>query len=263
MSDETSPRPVFMRRARILIALLIREMCARFGRSIGGYIWAIAEPAGGILLLAIAFSFVSHKPPIGTSFMLFYATGIVPFMMYNTIANSTMLSIRANRGLLAYPVVTALDTILARCLLDTLTYCVIAAILFPAIILLENAPANIDLATIALAAAMASALGLGVGTLNCVLIGFFPTWQNVWSMINRPLFVVSGVLFSFDSLPTELRNILWFNPVAHVIGTMREGIYGVGGEGFVSLTYLTGMAMTVFVVGAFLLRRNEGYLVQA
>lgn len=263
MSDETSPRHIHMRRTRILAALVIREMCARFGRSIGGYVWAIAEPAGGILLLAIAFSFVSHKPPIGSSFMLFYATGIVPFMMYNTVANSTMLSIRANRGLLTYPVVTALDTILARCLLDTLTYCVIGAILLPAIILFDSAPTNIDPATIALAAAMACALGLGVGTLNCVLIGFFPTWQNVWAMINRPLFVVSGVLFSFDTLPTDLRNLLWFNPVAHVIGTMREGIYGVGGEGFVSLPYLLGTAMTLFVCGAFLLRRNEGYLIQA
>lgn len=242
---------------------MIREMCARFGRSIGGYVWAIAEPAGGILLLAIAFSFVSRTPPIGTSFMLFYATGIVPFMMYNTIANSTMLSIRANRGLLTYPVVTALDTIIARCILDALTYCVVGAILLPAIILYDGAATNMDPATIALAAAMATALGLGVGTLNSVLIGFFPTWQNVWSMINRPLFVVSGVLFSFDTLPTTLRDILWFNPVAHVIGTMREGIYGVGGEGFVSLPYLFGSAMVLFVVGAFLLRRNGEHLIQS
>ncbi len=263
MSKQVSMRLLLARRIRILIALMIRETCARFGRSLGGYLWAIAEPAGGILLLAVAFSFVSHTPPIGTSFMLFYATGIVPFMMYSTVANSTMLAIRANRGLLTYPVVSALDTVVARGMLDALTYCVIGFILFPAIILHDGAATNLDAAALALAILMAGTFGLGVGTLNCVLIGFFPTWQNVWSMLNRPLFVVSGVLFSFDSVSAGLRDILWFNPVAHVIAETRLGIYGVASDGFVSLSYVFGSAMALFLIGAFLLRRNEGSLSQA
>ena len=41
---------------------------------------------------------------------------------------------------------------------------------------------------------MAGLLGLGVGTINCVLFGLFPTWRHFWNVLTKPLFVVSGVL---------------------------------------------------------------------
>ena len=70
----------------MIFALVVREMGAKFGRSAGGYLWAIAEPLGGIVLLAIAFSLALRAPPSGTSFILFYATGTVPFSMFSTMA---------------------------------------------------------------------------------------------------------------------------------------------------------------------------------
>ena len=61
-------------------------MSTRFGRSYGGYVWAIAEPLGGILLLNIAFSLTLRHPPLGTNFALFYATGIIPFFLFTGVA---------------------------------------------------------------------------------------------------------------------------------------------------------------------------------
>ena len=73
-------RPVPMQRLRVLFALILRDMSAKFGRSVGGYLWAVAEPLGGIVLLAVAFSLALRMPPIGTSFLFFYATGMIPFI---------------------------------------------------------------------------------------------------------------------------------------------------------------------------------------
>ena len=75
-----------MQHLRVIFALVVREMGTKFGRSAGGYLWAVAEPLGGIVLLAIAFSLALRAPPLGTSFILFYATGTVPFGMFNTMA---------------------------------------------------------------------------------------------------------------------------------------------------------------------------------
>ena len=50
---QLSPHAVSASRAcgtlRVVAALVLREMGTRFGRSSGGYLWAIAEPLGGIL----------------------------------------------------------------------------------------------------------------------------------------------------------------------------------------------------------------------
>jgi capsular polysaccharide transport system permease protein len=251
------------RKASVLAALIIRETCARFGRSWGGYLWALAEPVGGILLFAIAFSYIARTPPIGTSFIFFYASGIIPFLTYNSVANAAMQAIRANRGLLTYPVVTPLDTLIARALLEMVTHFALATILFTLLAVLEAPRLNIEPVALATAFLMACGLGIGVGTLNCVLTGFLPTWQNVWSVLNRPLFLISGVLFTFDSLPTALRNALWFNPVAHVVVETRYGLYGVQTPGFTSPLYVFGTGMALFVIGAFLLKRNEGRLLNA
>lgn len=103
---------------RVIFALILREASTRFGRSVGGYFWSIAEPAGGILLLSVAFSFLLRSPPIGSSFFLFYASGVVPLVFFTTLSGALAQSIQSNRGLLTYPVVTIPDVMVARTLLE-------------------------------------------------------------------------------------------------------------------------------------------------
>ena len=43
---------------------------------------------------------------------------------------------------------------------------------------------------------------------------------------SRPLFLLSGILYLYDSVPTAFQAILWWNPMVHVIGLMRSGFYG-------------------------------------
>ena len=52
-------------------------------------------------------------------------------------------------------------------------------------------------------------LGLGFGTLNCVLFGFLPTWRNIWNVLTKPLFLMSGMFYTFESLPQRAQAILW------------------------------------------------------
>jgi capsular polysaccharide transport system permease protein len=255
-------RQVPLQRFRVLFALILREMGAKFGRSVGGYIWAIAEPLGGIVLLAVAFSLALRLPPIGTSFLFFYATGVIPFFLYSTVAGGAANAVRANRGLLTYPVVTPLDAILAGFVLDILTMGVVALVLFTGIILVDDVAVNFEPARVVRALGMAALLGLGIGTLNCVLFGFFPTWKNIWTVLTRPLFLVSGVFFTFDSAPPGLQEVLWYNPIAHVIGEMRAGFYGGYHAEYVSYPYVFGIALTLFVIGAHLLRRHASFLIE-
>jgi capsular polysaccharide transport system permease protein len=256
------PGRLWFRLLRVIFALVLREMGTTFGRSAGGYLWAILEPLGGIMLLAIAFGLAIRTPPLGTSFMLFYATGIIPFYMFNNMSKAVSAAVVSNRGLLTYPVVSLLDAVFAKFLLNLLTLLTVAVILFASIVFVSDLDINLDLGAAASAMALAAALGLGVGAINCVLFGFFPTWKNVWSVLTRPLFIVSGVFFTFDSVPKTFQTVLWWNPVTHAIGMMRAGFYGAYDPYYVSLPYALGVAGTTFVVGAYLLRRHTAVLLE-
>ncbi|HRO12018.1 MAG TPA: ABC transporter permease, partial [Amaricoccus sp.] len=240
-------RPVPLQRLRVLFALILRDMNAKFGRSVGGYLWAVAEPLGGIVLLAVAFSLALRMPPIGTSFLFFYATGMIPFTLYGNVAASAANAVRSNRGLLSYSVVTPLDAVLAGALLELMTMSVVAALLFTGIVIVDDVVVNFEPIRVVRSFAMAAVLGLGVGTLNCVLFGFFPTWKNIWGVLNKPLFLISGVFFTFNSAPPAFQEVLWYNPLSQIIGEMRAGFYGAYRADYVSDLYVFGIGLSLFV----------------
>jgi capsular polysaccharide transport system permease protein len=254
-------RPGFQK-LRVLFALVAREASTQFGRSVGGYFWAIAQPLAGILLLAVAFSLALRTPPLGTNFILFYSTGTIPFAMFNALAGGIGNTVGSNRGLLAYPVVSVLDAVFGTFILTFMTNAIIALLLYSGIILVLGLYVSLDLAAIALAFVLAAMLGLGVGTLNCVLFGFFPTWKNIWKVLTRPLFILSGILFTFESVPARFQGVLVYNPLVHIIGLMRSGFYGAYDPQYISLPYVLGIAGSTFVIGAYLLRRHASYLIE-
>ena len=118
------------RTSRTIAALILREMSTTFGRSPGGYLWAILDPVAGLLLLSFVFSLAFAGPPLGTSFGLFYATGYLPFVMFNEIANKMATSINFSKPLLAYPAVTLLDALIARFSLAILTNIMVGYIIY-------------------------------------------------------------------------------------------------------------------------------------
>ena len=254
-------RPAFQR-LRVIAALVMRSMGTRKGRASGGYIWAILEPLGGTLLLALAFGVMLRSPPLGNSFILFYATGVVPWRLYGAMARQVAGSITTNRGLLSYPVVNPLDAVFAKFTLTFLTDFFVATVLFSAIALFTDADMVVDLGRAATAFVLASLLGLGVGTVNCVLTGFFPTWRNIWSVISRPLFLASGILYLYEGVPPSFQAILWWNPVIHVTAMMRSAFFGSYDPTFISVPYVLGIAATLFLTGGWLLRRHASFLIE-
>lgn len=242
--------------------MVIREMATRFGRSWGGYLWAIAEPLGGILMLTFAFSFMLRTPPLGTNFALFYATGIIPFMLFSSVHGSVSQAINTNRGLLTYPVVQPLDAVFAKFLTSFMTLFVVGVLLYTGIILYFQLPVSLDPAAIFSGFLLMGLLGLGLGTINCVLFGFWPTWRHVWNVLTKPLFIASGMFYTFDSLPVQAQSVLWYNPLIHAVGLMRSGFYGGYDASYVEPLYVLGLSGGLFVIGAFLLRRHAVALLE-
>ena len=171
----------------MLFALVVREMSTKFGRRGGGYFWAIAEPVGGILLLTAAFSIAIRKPPLGTDFALFYASGIIPFYLFSHVTGSVSQAISSNRGLLTYPVVNPLDAVIAKFVTDFLTMFLTGVLVYTFIILHHGLVVSLDLARIFNGFLLMGLVGLGFGTVNCVIYGFWPTWRHIWNVLTEPL----------------------------------------------------------------------------
>ena len=240
---------------RTVAALILREMSTRYGRTPGGYLWGIAEPMAAIMILSLAFSLVMRAPSLGTSFLLFYATGYLPFSLYQTLSNTVGKAISFSKPLLKYPAVTWVDAVIARFLLNSLTEILITALLLGGILAVLDNRAVLDFPPLVTAMLLAMILGLGVGVLNCALSGLFPIWDMVWSIVTRPLFLASGVIFLYDIMPPVARDILWYNPLVHIVGRMRTGFYSTYTAPYVNETYVLVIALVCLVLGLVLLGR--------
>ena len=240
-----------------IVALMLREMSTRYGRSPGGYLWALLVPMGGIAVMAFGFSLVLQTPPLGNSFMLFYATGMLPFSQFTELDNTVSRALRYSKALLAYPAVRWIDAILARFLLNLLTKLVVTAIVLSSIMMISDTRTFVDVGAIVMALSMAAALGFGMGVMNCALDGLFPAWEMIWSIITRPIFLASGVLLLYRDMPPNVQEILWWNPLLHVVGEMRAGFYPLYESSYISPTYVFGVALSLLAMGLLLVRRHH------
>lgn len=240
--------------------MMLREMVTTYGRSPGGYLWAILEPVAAIALLSIAFSLAFAQPSLGTSFPLFYATAYLPYMLFHDVGNKVATSLKFSKPLMAYPAVTYVDAILARFILNTLTHLMVFAIVMSTIMFTLDTRAVVDLPAVLNALAMAAALGLGIGTLNCYLMLAFPAWERLWLILTRPLFILSGVFFLFEDVPAQFQTVLWFNPLYHITGAMRDAFYATYDANYVTPLYVYGVSAVALVFGLMALRNSHGEL---
>lgn len=239
---------------RSITALMLREMGSTYGTSPGGYVWAILQPVGTILILSFAFSLLLRTPSLGTSFILFYATGFLPYDIYNQLGNLVSKSLFYSRSMLAYPRVIWLDAILARVILNTTTLLTVFCIVTSGIIYFAGTRTVITVGPIVLGLSMALTFGIAVGLLNCVLGGLFPVWTVIYKIVRRPMFLASGVLFIMEDMPTGVQNILWWNPLIHATGIVRTGFYSNYYASYASPVYCFAVSLTAIAIGLIFVR---------
>lgn len=255
------PRRVRFRTFRVLGALMVREMITRYGRSWGGYMWAILEPAGIVMVLTLALGAFLHRPPIGNSFALFYASGYLVFYFFHQIANQSGTAVSVNRELMQLPMVRPLDAVISRFILTFLTLICVAVLIFGVLIMTTHN--TVDVGRVFKALLAVSVLGLGVGTTNAVIFTFVPVWRQIWTMATAPLMLISGTFFMFSSMPRNIQNLLTWNPLIHITGEMRMAFYPTYRGDYINLTYPIGVGLALVVIGMALVLRNHTALIEA
>jgi capsular polysaccharide transport system permease protein len=253
------PAPILKRprftAARAIAALMLREMGATYGRKPGGYVWALLEPIGVIVVLSIGFSLLVRHPPIGNSFLLFFATGFLPFRLYSQMYSKIQGALKYSRPLMAYPRVTWIDVILARFILALLTQSLVIFLAFGGILMMSDTNAIIDPIPILIGLSIVALLGLGVGLINAIVGGIWPVWLSLWSIMSRPLFFISGILFLYESMTDRVQAIIWWNPILHAVSYLRTGFYPTYRADFVSLIYCFAVVFIILPFGLLIMRR--------
>lgn len=242
---------------RTTFALMLREMSARYGRSPGGYLWALFSPMIMITVLAVAFSLLSRSPPLGSSFLLYYASGQLTLSIYQQIQGAVANALKYSGSLMQFPTVTWIDALLSRFMLNFLTSLIVFFLLLFSIAWFVGDPIRFDMALMLEAVAITGAIGLGFGALTCYLFTEMPGLGEFWAYASRPLFIASGVIFMYEDMPKAAQDILWWNPLMHMTSLVREAIYPRYTADFATPLYPILFALVCGVLGFLLVRQHH------
>lgn len=176
---------------RVIGALVLRETRATFGTTRFGYLWAILMPTLSTIVLVAVFTAVGRQPPFGTSFAVFFATGVLTLEVFNKLSDSLMSSFEANQALLAYPPIWPLDVVVARTILVSCTYILVMASLYGVLCLFDNVSPPVAPETVFGAFVGTTFLAFSFGLINAVVVSIWQSWRYVERILTRPLFFVS------------------------------------------------------------------------
>jgi capsular polysaccharide transport system permease protein len=238
---------------QVVRALMLREVRTLYGRHRLGYLWAFFEPLLHMGFWFVLFIFIRRAPSVyDMSPLLFLATGLIPFICFRNVSAFVQGAISSNSALLQFPPVKQIDTIIARFLLKSATMLIVGAGIFGVMIFTGVASWPSDPAQVLLATLAMLFLGLGFGSLNCMICVIYPAYLKLSGLVFRVLYFTSGLFFLPEMLPPKALEYLSWNPVLHGLGLFRSGWSSLYESQVASWNYLLSISAILFLLGLLL-----------
>ena len=238
----------FSLQMRSIFALILRRIRTKYATSRAGYIWAIVEPICWVFILKFAIQDkAAGLPPIGTSYEVFFATGVIIARTWRTVAQSTSGVLLRRKRML--PGLQRLDAAYATWILEMATGGVAMVVVLAGMALFgfETRPAHL---LTCLAAFGATALyTFGFSLMLALVMTLTPGLRHFQHIIMLALFITSGFSMLIDRVPPRIREILLWNPLLHCIEWFREGFYPGYVCASLSLSYLFGVTICFILIG--------------
>lgn len=242
-------REAVLEHARVVSALMLRDIKTRAGASYFGFLVGMFIPLAHIGLVLIVYIFLGRRAPIGTDVTLYLSTAIVPFVVWSYTHQKIMQSFEQNRALTAFPVVKLNDILIARSFVELLNGVLIVFIVY--VVLYMTVPdffmSNYAFVTYALF--LSYALGVSTGFLFGLFSILNPTVLIIGFVIIPLYWVTSGVFFIPDALPEQVKAILVIFPLSHVVDFGRVAFYPSYLSNYSNLVYVHAVIIGNVLIG--------------
>lgn len=240
--------------ARVVGALVMREMITRYGRHNIGFLWLFGEPmlfTAGIAALWNG----THAAHGGlVPIIPFAITGYSAVLIWRNGVSRCANAIEPNKALLFHRNVRVVDFFLARVALEvsgaTVSFLVIASATIFLGLTRGPADAGLVLAGWLYLSWYALGLGLVVGAMS----EYSEMVDRVWHTITYLYFPFSGAAFMVDWLPHGLQSYALWIPTVQINEMIRGGYFGAAVHARFDVLYLTKANLVLTLLGMALIR---------
>jgi ABC-type polysaccharide/polyol phosphate export permease len=231
--------------ARVLHALMMREVISRFGRHNLGALWLVAEPMIFTLGVAALWNALRLNHASDIPIIAFAITGYSSVLAWRNAASRCSMAIHANRGLLFHRNVRVLDVFITRAALElggaTASFFILALIFSS----LGYIGLPRDPLTVVAGWLLTCWFALSLGVLVGAATAFSEAIERLWTPAAYLLLPLSGAAFMVEWLPPATSPYILMVPMVHGVEMVRDGYFGNVVRTHYDVAYLVTVCLTM------------------
>lgn len=243
--------------ARVIGALLMREIITRFGRDNVGMLWLFGEPmifTIGVAALWTGMSAVGLRHGSSVPITMFAVTGYSSVLMWRNTASRCNSALQQNMGLLYHRNVRVIDVFLTRILLEAAAATMSFIFLSVLFIALEMGQPPVDLMRVVEGWLMLAWFACGLGMTMGAATSYSELVDRFWHPTSYILFPLSGAAFMVEWLPKSMQDFVLLLPMVHGVEMLRDGYFGDVVRTHYDVFYLATVNLVLTFTGLVLMR---------
>ena len=247
--------------ARVIWALIMREILTRYGRHNIGFLWLFAEPM--LFTLGVTALWTATKTVHGSDLPIvaFALTGYSSVLLWRNMPGRCIGALWQNLALLYHRNIKVLDIYLARILLEfggaTMSFAVLGTVLVGLQLLDPPQDVTKVIAGWLLLAWFGGALAIALGALS----HRYELVDKLWHPAAYLLFPLSGAAFMVSALPPFAQAVVLWIPTVHGVEMVRDGWFGDRALAIYDLGYLIPVNLVLTLYGLLQARRVAAIVV--
>jgi capsular polysaccharide transport system permease protein len=252
--DRPPAAPGFVDHLFIVRALILRDLRLKYWDNPFGFVMELIRPVAVMVAHYYLFYLMRRPMPGKIPIEVFVIAGFSVWFTFNYTAQGAINGGRWPAGATALPGVTRMHMRLARggwTLLLNLVFCLTATL--PLTLYGDTLPVPDLLLTFAIFS-MAGAMGFGFGLFMDQLGHLWPVIKPLEKLLTWVLFVTCALYFSLATTVPMLANVLWYNPLLHLVEYERHAFDPGYPVALVTLTYPAVFSIGLLFAGLLAIR---------
>ena len=246
--------------ARIIGALVMREIVTRFGREGLGFAWLVGEPlifCSGVMTL---WSLIKPEYEHGVRVAPFVMTGYMGLLLFRHIVSHAGGALQANTGLLYHRVVKPLHIYISRSLMELAGGAVAFIIVYAFLLFLGLVELPSDYLLLYTGYFVLAFLSHGFGVCFAALGIRFEVMERILPVTLYIMIPLSGAFIMVDWVPQQYQALYLLNPLPHTIEMIRASVFGEFVPTHYSIAYVVAWATALNLLALVLLSQTQRYL---
>lgn len=239
----------------LLEEIVKKNFSAKYKDSFLGIFWTILRPLLMMILFTIIFSTVFGRNT--AYYPVFFLCGRCIFDFFNSAVNTSMNSIKGNKGILQRTAAPKHIFILGGILSEFINFLITVVILI-GVMFVTKTPFYLTIMPFSIIPVISlSIMVTGLGFMLSIICVYYTDIQHLWGVLSMMIMYASALFYPMEIIPEPFYDYLILNPMYWYINQFRCFMY----QGTIpsTLNMINGflLALIIFVIGIIIYKKYE------